>query len=100
MKIAHAAEGLGLDIELHAPTGPVRRHLQAAIHNSNYYEMALVHPKAPHIIQPPVYKDGYHDGLDVIDKNGCVQVPQGPGLGVEYDWDFIDKHSKGVAVYD
>ena len=100
MKIAHAAEGFGLDIELHAPTGPVRRHLMAAIHNSNYYEMALVHPRAPHILQPPVYKGGYRDGLDAIDKNGCVQVPQGPGLGVEYDWDFITKHSKGVVVYD
>jgi len=99
-KIAHAAEGFGLDIELHAPTGPVRRHLMAAIHNMNYYEMALVHPKAPHILQPPVYKGGYRDGLDAIDQNGCVQVPQGPGLGVEYDWDFITKHGKGVVVYD
>jgi len=100
MKIAHAAEGFGLDIELHAPTGPVRRHLMAAIHNMNYYEMGLVHPKAPHILQPPVYKGGYRDGLDAIDKNGCVQVPQGPGLGVEYDWDFIAKHNKGVVVYE
>jgi len=100
MKIAHAAEGFGLDIELHAPTGPVRRHLMAAIHNSNYYEMGLVHPKAPHILQPPVYKGGYRDGLDAIDKNGCVQLTQGPGLGVEYDWDFITKHSKGVVVYE
>jgi len=100
MKIAHAAEGFGLDIELHAPTGPVRRHLMAAIHNSNYYEMALVHPKAPFILQPPVYKGGYHDGLDAIDAKGCVQVPKGPGLGVEYDWDYITKHSKGMAVYD
>ena len=100
MKIAHAAEGFGLDIELHAPTGPVRRHLMAAIHNMNYYEMALVHPKAPHILQPPVYKGGYRDGLDAIDKNGCVQLPQGPGLGVEYDWDFVTEHSKGVVVYD
>jgi L-alanine-DL-glutamate epimerase-like enolase superfamily enzyme len=100
MKIAHAAEGFGLDVELHAPTGPVRRHLMAAIHNMNYYEMGLVHPKAPLILQPPVYKGGYRDGLDAIDKDGCVQVPQGPGLGVEYDWDFITKHSKGVVVYE
>jgi L-alanine-DL-glutamate epimerase-like enolase superfamily enzyme len=100
MKIAHAAEGFGLDVELHAPTGPVRRHLMAAIHNMNYYEMGLVHPKAPHILQPPVYKGGYRDGLDAVDKNGCVQVPQGLGLGVEYDWEFITKHSKGVVVYE
>ena len=32
MKIAHAAEGFGLDVELH-PAGPVRRHLIAAMRN-------------------------------------------------------------------
>jgi L-alanine-DL-glutamate epimerase-like enolase superfamily enzyme len=100
MKIAHAAEGFGLDIELHAPTGPERRHLMAAIPNCNYYEMALVHPRAPHILNPPVFKGGYKDGLDAIDENGCVQVPGGPGLGVEYDWDYITGHSRGVTVYD
>jgi L-alanine-DL-glutamate epimerase-like enolase superfamily enzyme len=100
MKLAHAAEGFGLDIELHCPTGPERRHLMAAIHNMNYYEMGLVHPKAPIIMKPPVIKGDYHDGLDAIDKNGCVQVPQGPGLSVEYDWDYITKHSTDVAVYD
>jgi L-alanine-DL-glutamate epimerase-like enolase superfamily enzyme len=100
MKIAHAAEGFGLDIEMHAPAGPERRHLMAAIHNMNYYEMALVHPKAPFGPQAPVFKDGYRDGLDAIDRNGCVEVPRGPGLGVEYDWDFITKHSQGVTVID
>ncbi len=100
MKIAHATEGFGLDIELHAPPGPVRRQLMAAIHNSNYYEMGIVHPKAPLVLQSPVYKGGYHDSLDAIDAKGCVQVPKGPGLGVEYDWNYITKHSKGVAVYD
>lgn len=99
MKIAHAAEGLGLDVELHAPAGPEKRHIMAAMHNSNYYEMGLVHPKAPIIPKPLVFKGGYRDGLDVIDKNGCVQVPEGPGLGVEYDWDLITRNSKGVAVY-
>ncbi|MBU2535222.1 MAG: enolase C-terminal domain-like protein [Chloroflexota bacterium] len=100
MKIAHAAEGFGLDVEMHAPAGPERRHLMAAIHNMNYYEMALVHPKAPFAPQAPVFKGDYKDGLDAIDKNGCVQVPQGPGLGVEYDWDYITKHSQGVKVID
>lgn len=98
MKLAHAAEGFGLDVELHV-VGPVRRHLMAAIRNMNYYEMMLVHPK----VMPsasPIYKDGYRDGLDAIDENGCIEVPQGPGLGVEYDWDYITKHSTGLIVYD
>ncbi len=99
MKIAHAAEGFGLDVELHA-CGPAQRHLMAAIRNSNYYEMVWVHPRVPISFVPPVYKDGYRDGLDAIDKNGCVEVPQGPGLGVEYDWDYITEHSTGVTVYE
>jgi L-alanine-DL-glutamate epimerase-like enolase superfamily enzyme len=27
---------------------------------------------------------------DIVVKGGCVQVPQGPGLGVELDWDAIE----------
>ena len=102
MKIAHAAEGFGLDVELHGPPGPERRQLMAAIHNSNYYEMVGVHPKLSHLVVKPqeIYKDGYRDSIDAIDRNGCVGVPQGPGLGVEYDWDFITKHSQGITVYD
>ena len=51
-------------------------------------------------IASPVYKDGYRDSLDAIDENGCIEVPQGPGLGVEYDWDYITEHSTGVTVYE
>jgi L-alanine-DL-glutamate epimerase-like enolase superfamily enzyme len=98
MKIAHAAEGFGLDMELHA-AGPARRHLMAAMRNTNYYEMGLVHPKAG-FYNPPVYKDGYSDTIDSVDKDGCVNVPEGAGLGVEYDWDYMMKHRTGGRVYD
>ncbi len=97
MKIAHAAEGFGLDIEIHH-AGPVERHLAAAIRNCNYYEMCLVHPKAPFLFPQP-YKSDYRDGLDAIGKDGCVPVPQGPGLGVELDWDYINKHTTAVVSY-
>ncbi|MBI2872545.1 MAG: mandelate racemase [Chloroflexi bacterium] len=96
MKIAHAAEGFGLDVEIHA-TGPAQRHCMAAMRNANYYEMALVHPTGAWQ-GPPVYKN-YRDGLDAVDSNGCVDVPEGPGLGVEYDWDFIMKHRVGGVEY-
>lgn len=97
MKIAHAAEGFGLDAELHGP-GPVRRHLMAAMRNTNYYEMGLLHPRVgPFHAQ--VYTDGYRDTIDAVDESGCVDVPDGPGLGVEYDWDFITKNRVGGAEY-
>ena len=38
MKIAHAAEGYGMDVELHI-AGPAQRHCMAAMRNSNFYEM-------------------------------------------------------------
>jgi L-alanine-DL-glutamate epimerase-like enolase superfamily enzyme len=98
MKIAHAAEGFGLDIEIHG-AGPVARHLMAALRNSNYYEMCLVHPKVP-FSSFQIYKSDYKDGLDAVDRDGCVPVPQEPGLGVEYDWDYINKHTTSVVVYE
>jgi L-alanine-DL-glutamate epimerase-like enolase superfamily enzyme len=98
MKIAHAAEGFGLDVELNGQ-GPAQRHLMAAIRNSNYYEMGLLHPKVSPF-NPPVYKGEYRDNMDAIDADGCIPVPRGPGLGVEYDWEFIQEHSTGVTVYE
>ncbi len=98
MKIAHAAEGFGLDCEIHAP-GPAHRHCMAALRNTNYYELGLVHPKVTHK-EAPIYKDGYSDELDAVDARGHVPVPQGPGLGVEIDWDYVRKNEVGKAVYE
>jgi L-alanine-DL-glutamate epimerase-like enolase superfamily enzyme len=95
MKIAHAAEGFGLDVELHTP-GPVRRHLMAAMRNTNYYELGLVHPQASPF-HAKIYTGDYSDDLDAIDENGCVDVPEGPGLGVPYNWDYISNHQTGHA---
>jgi L-alanine-DL-glutamate epimerase-like enolase superfamily enzyme len=89
MKLAHAAEGLGMDIEFHG-AGPAQRHCMTAIRNTNYYEMGLLHPRGPSS-NVSIYRD-YCDGLDAIDENGCVYPPEGPGLGVELDWDFIHDH--------
>ena len=97
MKLAHAAEALGIDVELHL-TGPDRRHCMAAMRNSNYYEMGLVHPNVL-VTDPPVYTDGYAESLDAIDENGCVPVPEGPGLGVEYDWEYVRKRQTASATY-
>ena len=98
MKVAHAAEALGLDVEVHAP-GPAHRHLMAAIRNTNYYELGLVHP-AIKSNKPPLYLDGYSDELDAVDRRGHVPVPQGPGLGVELNWEYIRRHESGKTVYE
>lgn len=97
MKIAHASEGFGMDLELHI-AGPAQRHCMAAMRNSNFYEMGLVHPKLDNIVSLPIYQDGYADELTSVDGNGCVQVPQGPGLGVGYDWAEAERYRVDEVV--
>ena len=98
MKLARVAEGFGLDVEFHAP-GPAQRHCIAATRNANYYELALVHPDCRNT-QPPVYEGDYSDQLDAIDAEGTVPVPDGPGLGVEYDWEYIEENALGGRTYE
>ncbi|WP_121743380.1 mandelate racemase family protein [Natronorubrum halophilum] len=99
MKIVHMAEAFGLDVEFHAP-GPAQRHCIAATRNTNYYELALVHPNCQNT-QPPVYEGGYSDMIDTVDDRGHVIVPDGPGLGVDYDWDYIEENQTGsLHVYE
>lgn len=93
LKTAHLGESFGLDVEVHA-VGPAHRHLMSAMRNSNYYEVALVGPDLPNVIAP-VYTCGYTDQLDCIDRDGFVPVPKGAGLGVTYDWKYIDANKLG-----
>lgn len=98
LKIAHMAESLGLDCEIHA-SGPAHRHLMSALRNSNYYEVALVGPDCPNAV-PPVYACDYTDQLECVGADGAVPVPTGPGLGVTYDWDFISRHRTQLHVFE
>ena len=79
--------------------GLAHRHCIAATRNTNYYELGLLNPKIP-VTKPPIYPPQFTDELENIDKNGHVAVPQGPGLGVEPDWDFIKRHQVGVVEYE
>jgi L-alanine-DL-glutamate epimerase-like enolase superfamily enzyme len=97
MKIAHLAEAFGVDVEIHA-CGPAHRHCMAATRNTNFYEVALVGPDTPNAV-PPVYTCGYSDQLDCIGEDGCVPVPQGPGLGVTYDWDFVRRQQTFAQTF-
>ncbi len=98
MKLAHAAEGLGLDIEMHGP-GPAQRHVMTSLRNTNYYEMGLVHPKCEGTVSNVAYTN-FQDGLRAVDEKGCVYAPTGPGLGVEFDWEYIKAHQTGHFVIE
>lgn len=98
-KVAVAAEGLGMDVEIHS-CGPVMRHLMAACRNSNFYEVNLVHPDCPNPWSLPFYTSDYSDQLDCVDADGCVGVPGGPGFGVGYDWDAIQSAVLDTTVIE
>jgi L-alanine-DL-glutamate epimerase-like enolase superfamily enzyme len=98
MKIARIAEGFGIDVELHG-AGPAHRQCIAAIRNTNFYELTLVHPKLGNPLIPPVYASDYSDQFDAVSADGTFPVPQGPGLGVAYDWDYIKRHTVQVRRF-
>ncbi len=98
MKTAHLAEAFGLDCELHGP-GPAHRACMSAIRNSNWYELGLVAPVVGNAAAP-VYACAYSEALDAVGKDGCYPVPDGPGLGVHYDWDFVAANVQQVQVFE
>jgi len=71
----------------------------AAIRNTNYYELGLVHPRLGRT-KPPVYACDYSDELDAVDARGHVKVPDGPGLGAPIDWDWVGAHQTDEVVYE
>lgn len=97
MKTAALAEAFGMDVELHS-SGPAHRHCMAAIRNSNYYELALVHPVLANPL-PPIFACGYSDALEAVAADGTFPVPTGPGLGVTLDTDFLAAAEIGRRSY-
>jgi len=98
-KLAQAAEAVGMDTEVHA-CGPAMRHLMAACPKSNYYEVNLLHPVIGNAWSLPVYTCGYSDEIDCVAADGTVPVPQGAGLGIGYDWDYITAKTVDRVVVD
>ncbi|PZN92493.1 MAG: mandelate racemase [Hyphomicrobiales bacterium] len=98
MRIARIAEGFGLDVEIHG-VGPAHRHCMAAIRNTNFYELALVAPGVRNPV-PPVFTCGYSEQMADVGPDGCYAVPDGPGLGVQHDWDFIARNRIATHVFE
>jgi L-alanine-DL-glutamate epimerase-like enolase superfamily enzyme len=85
LKVAHLAEAHGLRCEVHCTTmgfmDMANLHISCAIRNCEYFELLV--PEEP--FRFPM-KDAYP-----IDNNGIAHVPKKPGIGVELDWDLIDR---------
>ncbi len=96
MKLVAFSQSVGIDIQFHAP-GPAHRAVIAATPNTHFYEMALIGPGMPNAI-PPVYDGTYSDQAEGVGADG-VPVPDGPGLGVDYDWELIERTAVDRLIF-
>jgi len=84
MKTAHLAESFGLQCELHTaiyhPLEIVNLHCCCAIANCEFFEL----------LYPLSYMDFGMKNKINIDSEGYAHPPEGPGIGVDFDWDLID----------
>jgi L-alanine-DL-glutamate epimerase-like enolase superfamily enzyme len=85
LKIAHTADSFGLNCEIHTTTmnymDMVNLHVSCAVRNCKYFEYF-------------VPEDNFRFPMkgDLPIRDGHIYVPQTPGIGVELDWDIIEKN--------
>jgi L-alanine-DL-glutamate epimerase-like enolase superfamily enzyme len=58
-------------------------------------EFGLIHPETNRShAAPSVCAGDYDERLASLGGDGTVSVPDGPGLGVEYDWGYIRENTR------
>ena len=65
---------------------PAATRSTCAIRNSEYAE----------VFWDPFYRFGLLGDPLVPDREGLLHLPEGPGLGVDIDWDWVDDHTLEV----
>lgn len=93
------------------------------VNNRSAHPIHFVHPAvifarfedAVHDLAPVFLRLAlFHDLLDRVEvfefhepehvavtfEDGHVAVPDGPGMGVDVDWDWLDEHGTGTTVID
>jgi galactonate dehydratase len=93
-KIASMAEAFDVALAPHCPLGPMALaaslHVDAVSHNAFIQEqsMGIHYNQANDILDYVVNKDVF------AVEEGAMRIPQGPGLGVEIDEDFVRERAK------
>jgi len=86
MKTAALCEAFGLNCEVHTTTNALldaaNLHVCCAIRNCEYFEILIPQEPFSFGVRHPIR----------IDSEGYVHVPDAPGLGVDLDWDELERY--------
>lgn len=89
LKTAHLAEAHHVNCELHTtifhPLELVNLHLNGAIANSSYFEVLW-----------PMEQFDFGLTAPLPIENGIATMPEGPGLGIDLDWDLFENETVAV----
>ncbi|MCP4382283.1 MAG: mandelate racemase [Hyphomicrobiales bacterium] len=84
LKTARLAEAFHMNCEIHTtimhPLELVNLHVGAAVANNSYFELLTPVEQFAFGLKEPISID-----------DGIATLPSGPGLGIELDWDLIDR---------
>jgi L-alanine-DL-glutamate epimerase-like enolase superfamily enzyme len=88
LKVAHLAEGFGMNCEVHG-NGAANLAVCAAVRNCRWYERGLLHPFLDYD-EVPAYLNRLADPMDA---EGYVHLSQAPGLGEDINFAHIEAHT-------
>jgi len=86
MKTVHLCEAFEMTCEAHGGGAPNLHVMGAMSIPGRYCERGLLHPKHDYGWTPP----HLDSATDELNDDGTVTVPQDPGLGIDWDWDYIE----------
>lgn len=86
-KLVNVAQAFGIQCEMHGGGWANSQILGATTEATcEYFERGLLRPDFDYETPPPYLKAI----CDPLDEDGNVILPQAPGLGMEFDWDYIN----------
>jgi L-alanine-DL-glutamate epimerase-like enolase superfamily enzyme len=88
MKTIHLCESFGMRCEIHGG-GFANLAALCAMKNGEFYERGLLHPFVDYE-RPPEW---LHELADPMDEQGFVRASQRPGLGMNINFDYIEKNA-------
>jgi L-alanine-DL-glutamate epimerase-like enolase superfamily enzyme len=98
LKVAHLAEAFGMSCEIHdgynALGNVANLHVMMAIDNCDWFEVLAFNRSGEHGLEHLSY--GLAEPL-TIDGDGMIHAPEGPGLGVQIDWELINSAVERVV---